>query len=194
MVMKKLLVLLVLLGLGSMVMAQGVTIGLKGGINMASVTGADAGSPDKRTGLVGGVFANVDLMAINIQPEILFSQKGFKQKEGGQTLTGTYEYIDLPVLLKFPLGKIIVPSIYVGPSLGILLSSEWELAGESVSMDDYTERTDFGLVFGVDVKTPVKLSFDARYSMGLKTFSKEISGVTPELKNSVISFMVGISL
>jgi hypothetical protein len=192
--MKKLLVLLLLLGLGSMALAQGLTIGVKGGLNMASITGADAGSPVIKSGLIGGAYATIDLMFVNIQPELLYSQKGFKQEEAGITLTGHYDYLEIPVLLKFPLGKIIVPSIYIGPSFGLLSGASWEALGIELDVKDYTEGSDLGFVFGVDLKTPVKLTLDARYTMGLKTVSKEILGVTPEWKNSVISVMVGYAL
>lgn len=192
--MKKLLVGLLVLGLGSMALAQGLTIGVKGGLNMASITGADAGSPQIKSGLVVGAYGNIDLMFINVQPELLYSQKGFKEEELGVTITGSYNYLEIPVLLKFPFGKIIVPSIYIGPSFGMLMNAEWEAGGIGVDWKDYTESSDLGFVFGVDLKTPAKLTLDARYTMGLKTVSKEILGVTPEWKNSVISLMVGYAL
>lgn len=192
--MKKLLVLLIVLGLGSMALAQGLSIGVKGGLNMASITGADVGSPQIKSGFVVGAYGNIDLMFINIQPELLYSQKGFKEEELGVTITGSYDYLEIPVLLKFPFGKIIVPSVYFGPSFGMLMNAEWEAGGIGVDWKDYTESSDLGFVFGVDLKTPAKLTLDARYTMGLKTISKEILGVTPEWKNSVISLMVGYSL
>lgn len=154
--------------------AQGLSLGIKGGLNMASIAGADAGSPIMKPGLVGGAYATIDLMFVNIQPEALYSQKGLKRDDGGITITVHYNYLEIPVLLKFPLGKIIVPSIYAGPSFGMLMSADIE----GIDIKDGLKSSDLGLVFGVDVKTPVKLSVDARYTMGLTSFDD--AGVYPD--------------
>ena len=98
------------------------------------------------------------------------------------------------MLIKFPLGKIVVPSIYAGPSFGMLMSADVE----GVDVKDAVMSSDLGLVFGVDVKTPIKLTVDARYNLGLMTTAKEFEflGVTynPDVKNSTISLMVGYAL
>lgn len=180
------------------------SFGIKGGVNMAKFTGGDAGSTDYKLGGVGGAFVCLDLVALKIQPELLFSQKGAKE-EGQIDLFGTVysykasatnNYIEIPVLAKFSFGKIIVPSILVGPSLGLLMSAnaEAEIGGVSsgsVDVKDAYNSTDLGLVIGAEVKTPAKLSVEARYNMGLSKVPKEISGVQPDVKNSTFSVMLG---
>ncbi|HTY07876.1 MAG TPA: porin family protein [Candidatus Edwardsbacteria bacterium] len=179
--------------------AQGLSFGIKGGLNMAKYTGSDAGSNDMKIGAVGGAFACVDLVALKIQPELLFSQKGAKTSGTIGTIdyTGhvTANYVEVPVLLKYSFGMGVVPSIYLGPSFGMLLSatSEVEASGYSASADvkSYYNSTDVGLVVGAEVKTPLKLSVEARYEMGLTNVPKEILGVQPVTKNSTISLMIG---
>ncbi len=179
--------------------AQGLSFGIKGGLNMANYTGSDADGMKMKMGAVGGAFACFDLVALKIQPELLFSQKGAKTSGTMGTIpyTGsvTANYVEIPVLLKYSFGAVIVPSIYVGPSLGILMSatSKVEASGYSASMDmkDFYNSTDLGLVIGAEVKTPMKLSFEARYEMGLTNAPKEVLGVQPNVKNSTISVMVG---
>ncbi|MBU1356011.1 MAG: PorT family protein, partial [Candidatus Edwardsbacteria bacterium] len=174
--------------------AQGLSLGIKGGLNMANFTGADAGTNSMKTGLVGGAYATIDLMFVNIQPEVLFSQKGATYEVLGLSIDQNLNYVEIPVLIKFPLGKIVVPSIYVGPSFGMLMSADIE----GIDVKDAVVSSDLGLVFGVDVKTPIKLTVDARYNLGLQTTAKEYEflGQTynPDVKNSTISLMVGYGL
>ncbi|HAD82629.1 MAG: hypothetical protein A2509_01110 [Candidatus Edwardsbacteria bacterium RIFOXYD12_FULL_50_11] len=181
-------------GLPQYCSAQGLSLGIKGGVNMAKFTGADAGTNSMKTGLVGGAYATIDLMFVNIQPEVLFSQKGATYEILGLSIDQNLNYVEIPVLIKFPLGKIVVPSIYAGPSFGMLMSADVE----GVDVKDAVMSSDLGLVFGVDVKTPIKLTVDARYNLGLMTTAKEFEflGVTynPDVKNSTISLMVGYAL
>jgi len=127
------------------------------------------------------------MVFLNIQPEILFSQKGATYEVFGISIDENHNYLEIPVLFKFPLGKVIVPSVYVGPSLGMLMSADIE----GIDIKDGLKSTDLGLVFGMDVKTPVKLTIDARYSMGLTSIDD--SG-TYNVKNSAISLMVGYAI
>lgn len=175
------------------------SFGVKGGVNLAKYAGSDAGTNDYKMGAVGGAFACLDLIAIKIQPELLFSQKGAKQEYTvlgvPTTVSNTLNYVEIPVLLKFSFGKIIVPSIYAGPAFGTLMSAtaKIEAGGLSASGDikDQLNGTDLGLVFGAEVKLPVKLSVEARYNMGLSKVPKEVLGVQPDVKNSTVSVMLG---
>lgn len=180
------------------------SFGIKGGVNMAKYSGSDAGDNDYKMGVVGGAFACLDLIALKVQPELLFTQKGAKE-EGTMDVLGTpvsysasttVNYVEVPILAKFSFGKIIVPSIYAGPAFGILMGANAEAtvggtSSGSVDVKDAFNSTDIGLVFGAEVKLPVKLSIEARYNMGLTDAPKEILGVQPDVKNSTISVMLG---
>jgi outer membrane immunogenic protein len=178
--------------------AQLPSFGIKGGVNMANYSGSDD-SGDMKLGAIGGAFACVDLIALKIQPEILFSQKGAKEDMsiGGitYTLSTTENYIEIPVLLKYSFGAVVVPSIYAGPSFGMLMSATANASGSGVSgstdIKNYLNGTDIGLVIGAEVKMPMKLSIEARYNMGLTKVPKEVSGYQPDAKNSTISVMLG---
>ncbi|MRR08495.1 PorT family protein [bacterium] len=181
------------------------SFGVKGGVNMANYSGSDGGG-DLKLGAVGGAFLTLDLIAVKIQPELLYSQKGAKEEgtiDFGGTLypykmTAKVDYLEVPVLLKYSFGAIVVPSVYFGPSFGILMSAKGDMAinGVSASADikDAYNGTDIGLVIGAEVKTPVKLSIEARYTMGLTNAPKALSGYQPDAKNSTISVMLGYYL
>lgn len=170
------------------------SFGIKGGVNMAKYVGSDAGSTDMKMGIAAGAFACVDLIALKVQPEILFSQKGAKEEYNvlgiPTSVSNTLNYVEVPILVKFSFGKIIVPSIYAGPSFGRLLSA----SVDGIDVKDFYNGTDLGLIFGAEVKLPVKLSAEARYNLGLSKVPKEVSGIQADVKNSTISLMLGYYL
>ena len=201
--MKKLLVLLLLLGLGSMALAQGLSFGVKGGLNLSSVTGADATGAEAYSGMVAGGYLTLSLLpSLAVQPEILFSQKGWNASGDflGVPIVGKYRvnYLEIPVLAKFSFGVLVKPYVLVGPYFATRMSSTWEETAAGItlsgSMDDYIKSSDMGFVLGAGVSTPIKLSFEARYSGGFSTISEELLGVTPDWKNSNISVMVGYAI
>jgi len=181
--------------------AQGLSLGIKGGMNMANVTGSDVNNTDSYMGIAAGAYATIGLLPnIAIQPELLYSQKGFQTS--GEILGYTYEqkshinYMEIPVLAKISFGAIIKPYVLAGPYFATKLgvSSEYTLNGVSTSSTDDAgiASSDMGLTFGAGVQTPVKLSLEARYSMGLSSIDD--SDWNLDVKNSNISLMVGFAL
>lgn len=190
------------------VQAQDISLGFKGGINIAKqsldVSNVSV-SLDNRVGFVGGAFASFGLGdLLFIQPEALYSSKGFKQSlsefvDGSAELKAKLDYLEIPVLLG--LGFDITdsplrPSIYAGPSIGFKLSCDvtGTLDGQSESEDcgDAYESVDFGVAFGASLAYALSsfdLILDARYGLGLTNAAKD-SG-DDSAKNRAWQFMVG---
>jgi hypothetical protein len=179
--------------------AEGMTFGVKGGLNLANVTGDDAEDASMKIGAVGGVFMCYDITEIfALQPELLFTMKGAKSDEEGSDESWKTNYIEIPVLFRVNLpteGKI-KPMLYAGPALGILLSAELE----DVDMKDYMKSYDIGVLAGAGIGYQMEkgqLFCEVRYEVGMTTvwdFSEEEldeDEENPDMKNSVISFMVG---
>ena len=109
--------------------AGGLHFGLKAGLNRSNVYDSKTQDfrNDPKMGFVGGVFASIPLSEfIGIQPEILYSQKGFKGS--GITLgqaynvTRTTNYIDVPIFLAIkPISFI---TILAGPQFSYLTSQK----------------------------------------------------------------------
>ena len=200
--MKKLLVLLLMLGLGSFSLAQGLSFGIKGGLNLSSANGAWAKGVESRTGMAAGGYLTLSLLPpFAIQPEILYSQKGWKASgdASGVPWTGEYRvnYVEVPVLAKFSFGMLVKPYILAGPYYATKISGSWkETVGDTTTTGimDYVRDSDMGFVLGAGISTPIKLSFEARYSNSISTIYKEIGGVTYDWKNSNISVMVGYAI
>lgn len=185
--MKKMAIVLALL-LATSAFAQGISFGVKGGVNYVTISGDDAGDAESKLAFGGGVVAALDVMdMLVIQPEVLYSMKGADyEPDGCVSLT----YIEIPVLLKYaiPMEGMITPNLFVGPSLGILLSAE----ADDVDIKDDTKSMDYGVVFGAGVDFDMgtgKVTIDARYNLGLASIDD--SGAEADVKNSGISAFVG---
>jgi len=186
--------------------------GVKAGVNLANLTGDDADmeEADKKMllGFGGGAFGRFLLAEgqFCIQPEILYMMKGAKYEGTGDAEDAEAKikanYICIPILLKYniPTEGGFKPNVFVGPEFGILMSAditeEYEGEEEEEDIKDYLKSLDLGLTFGAGFDYAVnetgKLTFDARYTMGLSTVD-DTFGDDEELtiKNAVISVMVG---
>ncbi|MDD3642712.1 MAG: porin family protein [Candidatus Krumholzibacteria bacterium] len=188
------LVMFVVMAFAASASAQTMMAGLKGGLNIAKMTGDDV--PDDASWLYGGAgggyftYKFSDMFAI--QPEVLFMMKGFSMDVEDETYKMKLNYIDIPVLLKvcIPTEGSVKPSIFAGPYLGLLLSAK----ADDEDVKDYTKSMDYGVVFGGGINYMLAedqgyISLDARYGMGLTTVDD--SDDERDGKNMGITIMVG---
>ncbi len=185
--------------------AKGMMFGVKGGLNMATGTGTDATDLKMKMGIVGGVFMSYDITEIfAVQPELLYSMKGASYDIPDVDASMNLNYFEIPLLLKvnFPTEGKIKPSLYAGPALGILMSAKSEAEGASEDIKDYMKTMDIGIVAGAGIGYQMEkgmLFLEGRYEIGMSTVSDltddelaaEDLETQPDLKNSVISIMVG---
>lgn len=199
--MKKVLLLLLLLGVWSLAFAQLIPVGIKGGLNMATITGKDASGAITYPGVVLGCYCTIGLLpSVAIQPEILYSQKGWKVSDFfGVPGIGKFriDYVEVPLLAKLSFGEIVRPYILIGPYFSNRIRTTWESTSKGNdfygSLDNYVKRYDRGIILGAGIPTPIKLFFEVRYSRSFYTISEEMLGETPDWKNSTISVLVGFS-
>ena len=181
------------------------TIGVKGGINVADVsTNVEDISDlvDSKTGFVGGGFVTLGLGSLfAVQPELLYSQKGFKAEESGLTAQLNTNYIEIPVLLKaqFKLA-MLRPAVYAGPVVSFETTCDLDVLGVTFDCDDDDEgfdqrkTTDWGAVFGANLDFflgPLTLILDGRYQLGLTNLADDPAG-NDEVKTRVWQFMAGV--
>jgi hypothetical protein len=174
----------------------GISKGLIGGVNLASLSGADVSSDMKSmTAYAAGLYVEINIPGpLSIEPEVLYSIKGAKADLARYTITDTYTYVDIPVLLKYFLPIPVVRTyLYAGPSYSILLSAKVKTEGSTVTnsevdVKDATAPTDLGAVVGLGVGF-AGLRVDARYNFGLSTVDKN---GTYKAFNRVAALYVGI--
>lgn len=161
--------------------AQEVNFGLKGGFNLANLTGDNSKDLDVVTSFNFGAMAEIPLSEkFSFQPEILFSGQGTSVNDDILDL----KYLNVPLMGKYYLTKGF--SLEAGPQVGFLLSAK--ALGNDVK--DSVRPIDLGLNVGLGYKLDNGLNFGARYNFGLTNIN-DISGVNDKNQNSVFQFSVG---
>lgn len=149
--------------------AQSLDLGVKGGINYASISSIDE---DSRLGLTGGAFVGLRFNSLTVQAEFLFSQQGGKfDQEDIET-----DYVLVPLILKLNFLKVL--NVQVGPQFSYLINESDVLESEQL---DVSGAAGLGLHFGA-------LSLDMRYNYGFTDAFKGAAG-----KNRFISVALGLS-
>ncbi|MEE9465421.1 MAG: porin family protein, partial [Candidatus Neomarinimicrobiota bacterium] len=195
----------------SLAIGQGLSgYGAKAGLNLANISGDDV-TEDKmgaetsmNLGFAVGGYATFDLgLPVLIQPEVMFSQKGYRSKLGENF--GEYAAAQKDVVLNYininPLAIYSInekSEVFAGPSLGLFLNGKQKILmtqnGEPVFPDvdiksENMNGMDIALVLGVGYTLILPLgdiNVEARYSLGLKKAWDE----DLEWKNNVIQIIV----
>jgi hypothetical protein len=196
--MKK-IALLLLAGLSfSFAQAQSAKIGLKGGVNYSNIAG-DLQHEDvyqNKFGFNGGLTANFSLTGDNflsIQPELLYSQKGYQYRDEeytslnplrlGQPVKSKgerhFNYLDLPVMLKVNAGGLYFEG---GPQLSYLLgirdNTETKYADGTKDEDwqkiekDNLAELEIGYAAGLGFQAANGLSLGLRYNGSISDLAK----------------------
>jgi Outer membrane protein beta-barrel domain len=183
---------------GSQALAQQASFGVKGGVNLATLSSDEEPSPEfkYRVGIVAGGFFTWPIGArLDIQPEVLFSQQGTAFDEPGfDSITIRLDSLVTPILVRYKLGssgKGLV--VFGGPSLGFNLSAKAvsKSSGRTTTDDigDDVESFDYGVVFGAGWEAG-RFIIDGRYTWGLSSISKDEDG--PKVTNRVIGILAGV--
>lgn len=179
-----------------------VSFGIKAGTNYSNVYDSDNDDfvADGKFGFSAGGFATIPLgKFLGIQPEILYSQKGFKSTGTyfGSTyeMTRTTDFIDVPVLLAVkPIDQV---TLLFGPQFSYLLKQKDEFTGGNISStqqqefdnDDITKNI-LGLTGGADINVD-NLVFGLRAGWDIKTNEGNGDSSTPRYKNMWYQATVG---
>lgn len=160
--------------------------GVKLGLNMASVTGADAEpagvTNSSRTGFSIGGFGTWGLNdKLSIQSEALYTQKGVVMSAAGTETPLSLSYLEVPISMQYsmPVSGLNI-NLFAGPYMGMLLSAD----SDGTDVKDNTKAFDYGFQLGAGTIINKKYSLDARYSMGLASIDD--SGAEADMKNSGI--------
>ena len=180
-----------------------VSFGIKAGTNYSNVYDEQGNDfvADSKFGFAAGAFVAIPLgKFIGIQPEVLYSQKGFKSSGTylGSTysMTRTTEFIDVPLLLAVkPIGQL---TLLFGPQFSYLMKQKDEFTGGTISS---TQQQDFnnnditknimGLTGGADININDNLVLGLRAGCDIKTNEGDGNSSTPRYKNMWYQATVG---
>jgi len=181
-------------------------IGFKGGLSIATIikTNDNNFSSTPLYGFNGGVVIQLPLgKIIALQPEVLFSQKGYRAT--GTGLTGDYDYrrynnfLDIPLLLRINASKEL--GIVVGPQYSYLLATHTHFKSGATSYEQTVNyennnitKNIFGGVIGLDINLNDNVYIYGRYTIDFKNNNGDGTSSTPAYKNQVFQVGLGILL
>jgi hypothetical protein len=184
---------LVVVLFGATAYSQGVSGGIKAGLNLSNQNVSGSGiSLDTKTlaGFHGGVYLTVMFNdKLGLQPELLYSAQGSKFTIFNNTSTTKINYISIPVLLRYNVNEMI--SFHAGPQIGIVASAKSESGSSTTDIKDDVNSTDINLALGGTIDLPMKLNFTARYCLGLSDIDKDSNSTS---KNNTFQISVGYKL
>lgn len=188
--MKKLFIIAIaLLGIIMTTKAQGTQFGFKGGLNVASLTGDVSEDFKSRTSFHFGIVTEIEISeGFTIQPELLYSAQGAKDKVNDEALK--IDYLNMPVMGKYYVTEFL--NVEVGPQIGFLLSAKSEIDGaDNEDIKNSIKDIDFGLNFGIGYKLNGGLNFGARYNLGLSNMDDEVKSDEFKVHNGVFQISMG---
>ena len=178
-------------------------LGIKAGINYSNVydeQGEDFVASGK-AGFAAGAFVSIPLgKFFGIQPEVMYSQKGYKAT--GSVLGLKYDYsktttfVDIPLLLQIK--PIPMLSFVAGPQFSYLLDTKNTFNGTttttteaSVNADNYKKNI-FGFVVGADVNIE-HFIISGRAGWDISKSDADGNSTAPRYKNQVLQLTLGYS-
>jgi len=176
--------------------------GLKIGTNYSNVYDSQGQDfvADAKFGIAGGGFVSIPIGTyFGIQPEVLFSQRGYKSTGSflgsSYSMTRTTDYLDIPILVAFkPIESV---SILFGPQFSYLLKQKDDFTGGSISADqeqtytnDNYRKNTFCLTGGVDLNVD-HLVIGLRAGWDVNNNNGDGTSTTPRYKNMWYQATVG---
>lgn len=208
--MKRLFFLSLLLLIPVLSQAQGVRVGIRAGINVASadqksvdqiknvlsLVGSDF-SLEPVTGYHAGVVMNIGGPKFSLQPEVLYSQYGARFDGGANSVELRTNVIEVPILAKYTFGHRTTRFfVNAGPFLDYALNGKLTLAflgrtlTQDITFDKTSDRIAYGLAGGVGLTRPLgrgNLLLEARYSYSLRSRVPQLGGTNIHASLGMVS-------
>ena len=180
-----------------------LTVGIKLGANYANVYD-DEGEDfvaDPKTGFAGGGFFYIPIVRfIGFQPEVMYTQKGFR---GTGTVSGdrydlerTTSHIDVPLMLGIKPLRFV--TLLAGPHYSYLLSQRDLFSSSTMSIDieqqfeqENIRKNTMGVIAGIDINL-LKFVFSARSGWDMTFNRGDGTSETPRYKNVWVQGTVGL--
>ncbi len=181
-----------------------ISLGFRAGMNLGSATFSNPDLPSEisksmRTGLSAGGYGEIGVAeGLFVTLEALYTQGGVKLSEAGAEATTKFDFIQIPLSLKYKFnleGSSVKPFIFAGGDLGITAKAEVESGSTTEDIKDSVESMSYGVHFGAgvqfEVSPGVDVFVDGQYGLGLKNLSKSADG--QEIKPTNIGILAGVA-
>lgn len=171
--MKNILALLSLAALIQPAHAQ-VSAGFKGGLNLTNVYN-EAVNSKARIGFHAGGLLQVDLPnRLFLQPEALYSVKGFRSVANAVNNEAdvSLNYINVPLLLGYRYTQNF--AVAVGPEFGFLTSARSKFNGINNDVRSFYRKFDAGVDLDLGYSFTKSLGLNLRYNFGFKDLQNAV--------------------
>lgn len=192
----KFLLILALLSSMHLITAQS-TIGIRAGVISSKQDIQNNSFIDEAGSKLGAdvaFVADFPIGILSISPEFHWLQKGGKiedlQGSVGE-VSRTFNYLEIPLLLKLNFGQKVGFFLLAGPSVGYLLNgTDKDMDGSTTDIDlDFYKRVEYGAHAGAGIGLgPIRV--DVRYIFGLNDIFDDAQDI--EVTNSSVG--AGVSL
>lgn len=181
---------------------ESLRFGVKAGVNNSNVydSKGDKFKADGKFGFVGGAFLSIPIgKYLGVQPEVLYSQKGFQANGmlfgSPYTVTRTTSYLDIPLQLALKPSEFI--TIVAGPQYSYLIKQNDKFTSSVMSTEQEQEfknenirKNMFGVVAGLDINLK-HLIISGRLGWDISQNNGDGTTTTPRYKNRWIQATIG---
>jgi hypothetical protein len=145
--------------------AQSVNIGIKGGLNIYTLSGDNDASNDYKPSFHIGLLGHIHMSkSFALQPELVFSAQGTKYVDDQNY---DLNYVNVPLLFQYMFDNGF--RLQAGPQVGFLVSAEMD----GTDVKDNLNGIDFGIGIGASYINPASnFGFDVRYNHGLSSINE----------------------
>lgn len=165
--------------------------GLTGGLNIANTVSSRNSdfSTDTKLGANFGLFVDIPIIyPLSFQPEVLYSQKGYRANTAYGDFAQRANFIDVPILAKIKLAPAF--NILVGPQVSFLMNTRntYYDGFEILQQSKYTyngDKTFVGGVLGVAFDLNRNVDLRGRYTIDFQENNPNGSSGVPEYRNQV---------
>ncbi len=166
-------------------------VGLTGGLNIANTVSSRNSdfSTDTKLGANFGLYIDIPIVyPLSFQPEILYSQKGYR----ANTIYGDFaqraNFIDVPILAKLRLAPSF--NVVVGPQVSFLMNTRntYYDGFDVIQQSKYTyngDKTFVGGVVGVALDLNRNVELRGRYTIDFQENNPNGTSGVPDYRNQV---------
>lgn len=166
-------------------------VGLTGGLNIANTVSSRNSdfSTDTKLGANFGLLIDIPIIyPLSFQPEILYSQKGYRANTVYGQFAQRANFIDVPILAKLKLAPAF--NVVVGPQVSFLMNTRntYYDGFDIIQQSKYTyngDKTFVGGVIGVGLDLNRNVELRGRYTIDFQENNPNGSSGVPDYRNQV---------
>ena len=169
-------------------LAQETELGIKGGMNVATLGSSDMGFLPRISYHIGGTAEFITTPFFSIQTELLYSLQG-AAIDRSQNIYLNYHYLNIPLF-----GKAYFyedACFEIGVQYGRLIKAVDKSDFYAQNQSEEVSKNDFAAIFGLSYKLDERFNFGLRYNLGFTNTSPQDIIYEKRFTNKVLQISFG---